>query len=157
MVFTTAHDSDRYRQYLTPRGPDIQSIGSVIVLGETKETCFVCPRACVSVVCERTCQEQWKFHFCNYTHTHVSHIEPNATSYVLMCTSVCLSVCLREDPDRTEDSNQLLQDIRFKATIRGWSRRTQQHRTIALLILQHEHMAEKMETNQDLILLSTTW
>ena len=39
--------------------------GSVIVRPVTKQTCFLCHRACASVVRERTCQEQWKFHFCN--------------------------------------------------------------------------------------------
>ena len=31
------------------------------------------------------------------------------------------SIVEGETPNRTEDSNQLLQDIRFKTTIRGWS------------------------------------
>ena len=61
------------------------------------------------------------------------------------------------DPDRTEDSNQLLQDIRFKVTIRGWSHRTQQHRSTALLSLQNEAMSKRMQENQDLILLPVTW
>ena len=37
------------------------------------------------------------------------------------------SIVVGEDPDRTEDSNHLLQDIRFKARVRGWSHRSQQH------------------------------
>ena len=40
--------------------------GSVIVRAPTKQTCFLCHRVCVSVVRERTCQEQWKFHFWNW-------------------------------------------------------------------------------------------
>ena len=39
--------------------------GSVIVRPVTKQTCFLCHRTCASVVRERTCQDQWKFHFCN--------------------------------------------------------------------------------------------
>ena len=37
--------------------------GSVIVRPATKQACFLCHRACVSVVRERTGQDQWKFHF----------------------------------------------------------------------------------------------
>ena len=37
------------------------------------------------------------------------------------------SIVEGEDSDRTEDSDQLLQDIRFKASIKGWSHRAQQH------------------------------
>ena len=67
------------------------------------------------------------------------------------------SIVEGEDPDRTENSNQFLQDIRFKTTIRGWSHRTQQHRGTALLSLQNEHMSRKMQETQDLILLPATW
>ena len=38
---------------------------SVIVRPVTKQACFLCHRACTSVVRERTCQDQWKFHVCN--------------------------------------------------------------------------------------------
>lgn len=66
MVCTVTHDSDHCRQQLTPPGPGNQPAGSVIVLQSTKKTCFVCHRAYVSVVRERTCQERWKFYFCNF-------------------------------------------------------------------------------------------
>jgi hypothetical protein len=62
-----------------------------------------------------------------------------------------------EDPDRTEDPNQLLQNIRFKATIRGWSHRTNQHRATALLSLQDEPMVRRIRENQDLVLLPVNW
>ena len=67
------------------------------------------------------------------------------------------SIVEGEDPDRTEDSNQLLQDIRFQDTIRGWSHRAQQHRITTLLDLQNDPMTKRMQENQDLILLPTTW
>ena len=38
------------------------------------------------------------------------------------------SIIEGEDPGRTADPNQLLQTIRSKSTIRGWSHRTHQHR-----------------------------
>ena len=55
------------------------------------------------------------------------------------------SIVEGKDPDRTEDSNQLLQDIRFKTTITGWSHRDQQHRDTVLLSLQNEPMAKRMQ------------
>ena len=61
------------------------------------------------------------------------------------------------DPDRTEDPNQLLQNIRFKATIRGWSHRTHQHHVTTLLNLQNEHLGRRMCESQDLILLPENW
>jgi hypothetical protein len=48
------------------------------------------------------------------------------------------------DPDRTEDPNQRLQTIRFKATIRGWSHRTHQHRVTILLNLQNEPLGRRI-------------
>ena len=64
------------------------------------------------------------------------------------------------ESDRIEDSNQLLQDILFKETIRGWSHRDQEHRVTTLLNfanLQNEPMSKRMTENQDLILLPVTW
>jgi hypothetical protein len=60
-------------------------------------------------------------------------------------------------PDRTEDPNQLIQNIRFKATIRGWSHQAHQHRVTALLSLQNEPLVRRMRENQDLILLPANW
>ena len=60
-------------------------------------------------------------------------------------------------PDRTEDPNQLIQNIRFKATIRGWSHQAHQHRATALLSLQNEPLVRRMRENQDLILLPANW
>jgi hypothetical protein len=67
------------------------------------------------------------------------------------------SIVEGEDPDRTEDPNQLLQNIRFKTTIIGWSHRTHQHRATAILSLQNEPLARRMRENQDLILLPANW
>ena len=49
-----------------------------------------------------------------------------------------------EDLGRTEDPNQFLQNIRFKATIRGWSHRAHQHRATTLLSLQNEPLVRRM-------------
>jgi hypothetical protein len=54
------------------------------------------------------------------------------------------SIIEGEDPGRTADPNQLLQTIRSKSTIRGWSHRTHQHRATALLSLQNEPLARRM-------------
>ena len=61
------------------------------------------------------------------------------------------------DPDRTEDPNQLLQNTRFEATIRGWSHRVHQHRVTTLLNLQNEPLGRRIRENQDLILLPASW
>ena len=61
------------------------------------------------------------------------------------------------DPDRTEDPNQLLQNIRFKTTVRGWSHRPHQHRDTTLLNLQNEPLGRRIRENQDLILLPSRW
>ena len=67
------------------------------------------------------------------------------------------SIVEGEDLDRTEDSDQLLQGIQFKATIRGWSHRAQQHRATTLPSLRNEPMVKRIQENQDLVLLPTTW
>ena len=59
------------------------------------------------------------------------------------------SVVEGEDPDRTEDPSQLLQNIRFKATIRGWSHRAHQHRATALLSLQNEALVRRMHESME--------
>ena len=53
-----------------------------------------------------------------------------------------------EDPDRTEDPDQPLQNIRFKVTIRGWSHRANQHRVTTLLSLQDEPLVRRILENQ---------
>ena len=60
-------------------------------------------------------------------------------------------------PDRTEDPKQILQNVRFKATIRGWSHQSHQHRATALLSLQNEPLVRRIRENQDLILLPANW
>ncbi len=67
------------------------------------------------------------------------------------------SVVEGEVPHRTEDPNQLLQNIRFKTTIRGWSHRDHQHSVTSLLSLQDEPLVRRMSENQDLVLLPVNW
>ena len=61
------------------------------------------------------------------------------------------------DQIRVEDPIHLAQDMRFKATIRGWSNQTQQLRATALLNLNDISLVREMQENHDLILLPAEW
>ena len=56
------------------------------------------------------------------------------------------------DQIRVEDPIHLAQDMRFKATIRGWSHQAQQLRATALLNLNDISLVREMQENRDLIL-----
>ena len=61
------------------------------------------------------------------------------------------------DQSRVEDPSHLVQDMRFKAAIRGSSHQAQQRRATALLNLNDISLVMKMQENRDLILLPSEW
>ena len=58
--------------------------------------------------------------------------------------------------EQTEEMDRSWQEIKFKVAIRGWSHRTEQCRANAILPLQNDLMAKRMQENQDLIVPKKT-
>ena len=79
--------------------------------------------------------------------------------FIETVTEVAYDPVVAETSDqvRTEDPIHLVQDMRFKAAIRGWSHQAQQLPTTALLSLNDRSLVREMQENHDLILLPAGW
>ncbi len=79
--------------------------------------------------------------------------------FIEVVTEVAYDPVVAEESDqiRVEDPIHLVQDMRFKAAIRGWSHQDQQLRATALLNLNDISLVREMQENRDLILLPVEW
>jgi ribonuclease HI len=61
------------------------------------------------------------------------------------------------DPELSEEKEQLLTDIRFRASVRGWNNKTHQSRAQTLLDKTDKQMVTTLRNDQDILLVPRRW
>ena len=61
------------------------------------------------------------------------------------------------DPELSEEEEQPLTDIRFRASVRGWNKKTHQSRTQTLLDKTDKQMVTMLRNDQDILLIPRKW
>ena len=61
------------------------------------------------------------------------------------------------DPELAEEEDQPLTDIRFRASVRGWTNKTHQSRSHTLLVKTDKQMVTTLHTDRDILLIPRKW